>query len=252
MRYINDRPVHIYGDSHTAGYESDHDAILGRDCFKEKKDLITQFGLHQAIYYWNQKMSRATKMPVFNFAHRQLPESWASLFHPKARIVTWPALSNDFLHLTIKMDFLQGRLKSHDHVYLPVLRPTRIFKLTDEGRYDFTNEDLDGNAGGYSDNHYATVWAMEISAIMDFLERKQISYSFIRCFDIFAEAPKDDIHVIKLNPESPYTQFFNDIHRQVLVKSPSKCLADFGSRLGFWHTDREGHFLFSKYLKNSS
>ena len=28
---------------------------------KEKKDLIIQFGLHQAIHYWNQKMSRATK-----------------------------------------------------------------------------------------------------------------------------------------------------------------------------------------------
>ena len=55
MRYINDRPVHIYGDSHTAGYESNHDSILGRNCFKEKKDLIAQFGLHQAIHYWNQK-----------------------------------------------------------------------------------------------------------------------------------------------------------------------------------------------------
>ena len=58
-------------------------------------------------------------------------------------------------------------------MYLPVLRPTRIFKLTDEGRYDFANQDLDGNAGGYSDNHYATVWAMEISAVMDFLEQKE-------------------------------------------------------------------------------
>ena len=79
MRYINDRPVHIYGDSHTAGYESNHDSILGRNCFKEKKDLIAQFGLHQAIHYWNQKMSRATKMPVFDFVQQQLPESWASL-----------------------------------------------------------------------------------------------------------------------------------------------------------------------------
>ena len=80
------------------------------NCFKEKKDLI-QFGLHQAIHYWNQKMSRATKMPVFDFAQQQLPESWASLFHPKARIVTWPALSNDFLHLTIKNGFFTGTTK---------------------------------------------------------------------------------------------------------------------------------------------
>ena len=252
MRYINDRPVHIYGDSHTAGYESNHDSILGRNCFKEKKDLIAQFGLHQAIHYWNQKMSRATKMPVFDFAQQQLPESWASLFHPKARIVTWPALSNDFLHLTIKMDFLQGRLKSYDHVYLPVLRPTRIFKLTDEGRYDFANQDLDGNASGYSDNHDATVWAMEISAVMDFLEQKRISYSFIQNFDIFDKKPSEDIRVINLNPQSPYTQFFKDTYRKILVRSPEKTLSDFGSRLGFWHTDREGHFLFSKYLKNSS
>ena len=80
MKFTNDRPVHIYGDSHTAGYEIDHDELLGRDCFKEKKDLIHQFGLHQAIHYWNQKMSRVTKMSVFEFAHRQLPNAWAPLF----------------------------------------------------------------------------------------------------------------------------------------------------------------------------
>ena len=34
------RPVHFYGDSHMQGFEIDHDEILGRNTFKEKKDLI--------------------------------------------------------------------------------------------------------------------------------------------------------------------------------------------------------------------
>ena len=249
MKFTNDRPIHIYGDSHTAGYESDHDAILGRDCYKEKKDLILQFGLHQAIHFWNQKMSRATDMPVFNFAHRQLPESWASLFQPNARIVTWPALSADYLHLQIKMDYYNGKLKDYDHVYLPVCRPTRTFKLTNEGRFDFANEDLDGNAGGFSDCHYATIWALETSAVMDFLDQNKISYSFILNFDMFDETPSDDIHVIHLDSTVQYTSYFEDTYSKVLELAPSWSLANFGNTLGFWHRDREGHKQFAAYLK---
>ena len=249
MKFTNDRPVHIYGDSHTAGYEIDHDEILGRNCFKEKKDLIVQFGLHQAIYYWNQKMGRATNMSVFEFAHRQLPNAWAPLFDPNARIVTWPAMSNDYLHLQIKFDYYKNKLKSYEHVYLPILRPTRTFKLDNDGRYDFSNEDLDGNSGACSDCHYATVWAIEISAVMDFLDQKKISYSFIQNFDIFDETASEDIHVISLNSTMKYHDFFYEIHNKVLDLAPSWSLANFGKLNGFWHNNAEGHKQFAAYLK---
>ena len=48
MNSIN-KQIHFYGDSHMQGFEIDHDQILGRNTFREKKDLIHQFGLHQAI-----------------------------------------------------------------------------------------------------------------------------------------------------------------------------------------------------------
>ena len=62
----------FYGDSHTQGYEIDHDKILGRDTFREKQDLIHQFGLHQAIMMWNHKMGRATNMTNYEFEHRRV------------------------------------------------------------------------------------------------------------------------------------------------------------------------------------
>ena len=33
------RKVHFYGDSHMQGFEIDHDEILGRNTYQEKKDL---------------------------------------------------------------------------------------------------------------------------------------------------------------------------------------------------------------------
>ena len=80
-------------------------------------------------------------------------------------------------------------------------------------------------------------------------EQKRISYSFIQNFDIFDEKPSEDIRVINLNPE-PYT-VFKDTYRKILVKSPER-LSLILVVTWLWHTDREGHFLFSKYLKNSS
>ena len=74
MRYINDRPVHIYGDSHTAGYESNHDSILGRNCFQRKERLNSSVGVASSNTLLESKMSRATKLPVFDFAQQQLPE----------------------------------------------------------------------------------------------------------------------------------------------------------------------------------
>ena len=128
MKSIN-RQVHFYGDSHTAGYETNHDQILGRNTFREKKDLIHQMGLHQAITMWNRKMSRATKLPVFDFTRAVTDHAYPKLFDPTARIKAWPAMSADYLHLQIREDFNNNVLNKYEHVFIGIPRPTRVFEL---------------------------------------------------------------------------------------------------------------------------
>ena len=46
MKFINrfkrqkGRQIHFFGDSHMLGYEVDHDRVLGRNTYKEKKQWI--------------------------------------------------------------------------------------------------------------------------------------------------------------------------------------------------------------------
>ena len=76
----------FYGDSHVLAYEINHDQILGRNTFNEKRQLVFQYGLHNAILLWNKKMGRATSMPVFDFIHQRLPDSYPVLYHEDAII----------------------------------------------------------------------------------------------------------------------------------------------------------------------
>ena len=85
MSSIN-RDIHIYGDSHTLGYELDHDRILGRSTFEEKRQLIEKIGLHKAILMWNQKMGRATGTTVYEFVHQWQRDSYARRAFPEAKL----------------------------------------------------------------------------------------------------------------------------------------------------------------------
>ena len=244
-----DRQQHFYGDSHMAGYESDHDQLLNRNTFREKRDLIAQLGLHQAIMMWNVKMGRASKMSVYEFAHRNLRTAYPYLLNSEARVVTWPAMSADYLHLLIKKDYYRGELNSYDHVYIGIPRPTRTYKLDLMGAYDFKNEDLDGKAGIHTDSHYAITWAIHMTAIKDFLAKKNISYKFIQHFDIFDDSV-EDIHVLDVPEDSLYYQMFTDTWRSIIVNAVPKRLDQFGKQLGFYHRNAEAHKQFAAYLKN--
>ena len=248
MKSIN-RQVHFYGDSHTAGYETNHDQILGRNTFREKKDLIHQMGLHQAITMWNRKMSRATKLPVFDFTRAVTDHAYPKLFDPTARIKAWPAMSADYLHLQIREDSNNNVLNKYEHVFIGIPRPTRVFELDYLGHYDFKNEDLDGNAQAHTDAHYACTWALHMAAIKDFLDKNHISYFFIKHFDIMDDTI-EDIHHFDVPSEAQYFQLIFDTYKDIHLQSIPKRLDQFGDALGFHHRDAEGHKQFAAYLKN--
>ena len=248
MNSIN-RKVHFYGDSHMQGYEIDHDAILGRNTFKEKKDLIHQFGLHQAIVYWNQKMGRATKMSVYDFAHRRLPESYPSLLFPESRLNAWPAMSYDYLHLRLVHDYHKGLLHKYDRVFIGVARPTRTYKLDSVGNFDYRYEDLDGKADQMTDIQYACCWTLGARSIMDFCEKRSIEYTFLSHFDIFDRSVKD-IHNIDIPQNAIYTNMFLETYEEVISKALPKGLHHFGDVNGFYHRNADAHKQFAAYLKN--
>ena len=243
------RAVHFYGDSHMQGFEIDHDQILGRNTYKEKKDLIHQFGLHQAIVMWNQKMGRATKMSVYNFAHRRLPESYPLLVFPESRLNAWPAMSYDYLHLRLVHDYHRGLLNDYDRVFIGVARPTRTYKLDEMGNFDYRYEDLDGKANQMTDIQYACAWTLGARSIMDFMEKRHIEYKFIKHFDIFDRSIKD-IHNIDIPKGAIYTNMFYDTFHEVIEKAIPQGLHNFGEMNGFYHRNADAHKQFAAYLKN--
>lgn len=242
------RPVHFYGDSHMQGYEADHDRILGRNTYREKQDLIHQFGLHGAIVMWNKKMARATNQSVIHFVNRRLPESYPFLLFPKSRLNAFPAVSYDYLYLRLIQDYHKGLLTNYDRVFIAVCRPTRTYRLDEMGNFDYRYEDLDGNSSQMTDIQYACTWALGVRGIMDFLDKKRIEYTFINHFDMFDRSIKD-IHNITIPKAALYNSMCLETYEEVQSKAIPKGLHDFGDYNGFYHRNETGHKEFAAYLK---
>ena len=134
----------FYGDSHVLAYEINHDQILGRNTFDEKRQLVFQYGLHNAILLWNKKMGRATSMPVFDFIHQRLPDSYPVLYHEDAIIRANGAMSMDYLYLQLVNDNNNKGMTSDQAAEL-----IRIAKTNRTFQYD-------GFAAVKEDGHYGT------------------------------------------------------------------------------------------------
>tara|TARA_Y100000593_G_scaffold40020_1_gene77180 strand:+ start:4040 stop:4807 length:768 start_codon:yes stop_codon:yes gene_type:complete len=241
----------FYGDSHVLAYEINHDQILGRNTFNEKRQLVTQYGLHNAILLWNQKMGRASGMPVYDFIHQRLANSYPVLYHDDAIIRANGAMSMDYLYLQLVNDYNNKELIPHeDSLYIGVCRPTRTFKLTDTGRFDFAHEDFTGGLSHMSDIQYAVNWALSVQSIIDFLEKKDFKFKFIKHFPLFKKTDAPIKH-IDLKHRPKYMDLFMQVVSDMQKYCTHRRLDEFGDRLGFWHTDAEGHRLFAEYLKNN-
>ena len=255
MKFINrflpqkERQIHFFGDSHMLGYEVDHDRVLGRNTYKEKKQWIEKYGLHKAILLWNQKMGRATKMSVYDYVQQRQPESYTMIGFPESKLTAWPAMMFDYMNLRMIDDWHKGFLNSGDLVVIGISRPTRTYKLDELGNFDYRFEDLDGHHQMMTDAQYAAEWSLSARAIMDFLENRSIDYKFISHFDIFDDSV-EHIHNITFPKNAVYTQLFMDTHDEVMEKSVPKPFYEFGEENGFYHRDVQAHKEYAAYLKN--
>lgn len=245
----------FYGDSHTQGYEIDHDKILGRDTFREKQDLIHQFGLHQAIMMWNHKMGRATNMTPYDFAHRRVVGSYPLQFDNDAIIIANGAMSMDYLHLQLVNDYNDGRIKGyHDRLFIGMCRPTRTYSLHPDGSFNYSHQDMDGTAEYMTDIRYAVTWALACQSIMDFCKLRHIPFHFVQHFPLNSNPRGAEIHSHPDLLNSPkYMGVYVDTIMNMQPHIIPKSLHEFGEERnyhGFYHTTAMGHNVFATYLKN--